>query len=127
MPLVSGLLSGKFTATSRFAADDHRSYNRNGEAFDQGETLSGIPYEAGLATVEELRPPLPAGAAMAQFALRWILMFDAVTVANPGAKNPTQAAGNATAMDLPPLTDAQMAAVRRIYESRIKAEVHHHW
>ncbi len=127
VPLASGLLSGKFTATSTFALDDHRAYNRNGEAFDKGETFSGIPYETGLAAVEELRPLVPAGATMAQFALRWILMFDAVTVAIPGAKNPRQASGNAAAMDLPPLTDAQMAAVKRIYDARIKAEVHHRW
>lgn len=127
VPLASGLLSGKFTASSTFAADDHRSYNRNGEAFDKGETFSGIPYDTGLKAIEELRPLVPAGATMAQWALRWILMFDAVTVAIPGAKNPSQAAGNAAAMDLPPLTEAQMAAVKRIYDLRIKADVHQRW
>jgi aryl-alcohol dehydrogenase-like predicted oxidoreductase len=127
VPLASGLLSGKFTSSSTFAADDHRSYNRNGEAFDKGETFSGIPYETGLKAVEELRPLVPAGATMAQFALCWILMFDAVTVAIPGAKNMQQAAGNAGALNLPPLNDAQMAAIKQIYDSRIKADVHQRW
>ena len=127
VPLASGLLSGKFTASSKFAADDHRAFNRNGEAFDRGETFAGIPYDIGLQAVEELRPLVPAGATMAQWALRWILMFDAVTVAIPGAKNVQQAAGNAGAMDLPPLTEVQMAAVKRIYDARIKAEVHQRW
>lgn len=127
VPLASGLLSGKFTAATTFAADDHRTYNRNGEAFDKGETFSGIPYETGLKAVEALRPLVPVGVSMAQWALRWILMFDAVTVAIPGAKNPQQAASNAAAMDLPPLTDAQMAAVKSIYDTHIKADVHQRW
>jgi aryl-alcohol dehydrogenase-like predicted oxidoreductase len=114
-------------SSSTFAADDHRSYNRNGEAFDKGKTFSGIPYEIGLKAVEELRPLVPAGATMAQFALRWILMFDGVTVAIPGAKNIQQAAGNAGALNLPPLNDAQMAAIKQIYDSRIKADVHQRW
>jgi aryl-alcohol dehydrogenase-like predicted oxidoreductase len=127
VPLASGLLSGKFTAGTKFAADDHRTYNRNGEAFDKGETFSGIPYDVGLQAVEELRPLVPGGVTMAQWALRWILMFDAVTVAIPGAKNRDQAAGNAAAMNLPPLTEAEMAAVKRIYDSRIRTHVHQRW
>ena len=127
VPLASGLLSGKFGKDSRFSPKDHRNYNRHGEAFDIGETFAGVDYDEGLQAVEELRPLVPAAATMAQWALRWILMHDAVTVAIPGAKNVQQAAGNAGAMDLPPLTDAQMAAVKRIYESRIKADVHQRW
>jgi aryl-alcohol dehydrogenase-like predicted oxidoreductase len=127
VPLASGLLSGKFTSSTVFPADDHRTYNRNGEAFDKGETFSGIPFEVGLKAVEELRPLVPAGATMAQWALRWILMFDAVTVAIPGAKNVQHAAGNAAAMALPPLTDAQMAAVKRVYDAHIKMHVHQRW
>jgi len=127
VPLASGLLTGKVTAGSTFAADDHRSYNRNGEAFDKGETFSGVPYELGLKAVDALRPLVPADATMAQWALCWILMFDAVTVAIPGAKNPQQAASNAAAMDLSPLTETEMAAVKRIYDTYIKAEIHQRW
>ena len=90
VPLASGMLTGKMSRDSQFAADDHRNFNRHGEAFDVGETFSGVPYEVGLAAVEELRKLVPAGATMAQFALRWILMFDAVTCAIPGAKRPAR-------------------------------------
>ncbi len=90
VPLASGLLTGKLSAASTFQADDHRQFNRHGEAFDVGETFSGVPYEVGLQAVEELRPLAPPGVTMAQFALRWILMFDAVTCAIPGAKRPAQ-------------------------------------
>lgn len=103
VPLASGLLTGKLTAASQFAADDHRKFNRNGEAFDKGETFSGVPYSVGLAAVEELRALIPAGTAMVQRALRWTLMFDAVTCAIPGARTPDQARSNAAAADLPPL------------------------
>ena len=127
VPLASGLLTGKLRADSHFDPADHRSFNRHGEAFDVGETFSGIPFEDGLAAVEELRPLVPAGATMAQLALRWILMFDAVTTAIPGAKSPQQASDNIAAGELPPLTAAQMDAVRRIYETRIKPAVHHRW
>ena len=100
MPLASGLLTGKLRRDSVFAADDHRTFNRNGEAFDKGETFSGVPYEVGLEAVERLRPLVPAGATMAQLALRWILMFDAVTCAIPGARTERQARENAAAADL---------------------------
>ena len=126
VPLASGLLTGKFTAQSTFAADDHRQFNRHGEAFDVGETFSGVPYDVGLQAVEALRK-VAGNTALAAFALRWILMFDAVTVAIPGAKNHEQAAGNASAAALPPLTDAQMAAVRDIYDQLIKPHVHQRW
>ena len=127
VPLASGLLTGKLTRRTTFAADDHRLFNRQGESFDKGETFSGVDYESGLDAVEEIRALLPAGAALSQFALRWILMFDAVTCAIPGAKRPSQAEDNCAAADLPPLTPAQMEAIRSIYDQRIAAQVHHRW
>jgi aryl-alcohol dehydrogenase-like predicted oxidoreductase len=127
VPLASGLLTGKMRTDSAFEEDDHRNYNRYGESFDVGETFSGVPYEVGLAAVEELRPLLPAGATMAQTALRWILMFDAVSCAIPGAKNPAQAADNAAASDLPPLSEETMVAVRDIYDRLIRPHVHQRW
>jgi aryl-alcohol dehydrogenase-like predicted oxidoreductase len=127
VPLASGLLSGKLSADSRFASDDHRQFNRRGEAFDVGETFSGVPYDVGLAAVERLRSLVPVDATMAQFALRWILMFDAVTVVIPGARNPAQAIANAAAASLPPLPDDAMAAARRIYDEDIRAHVHARW
>ncbi|SRR5579862_3403840 len=127
VPLASGLLTGKLKKDSRFASDDHRQFNRHGEAFDQGETFSGVDYETGLAAVEELRALAPPGASLAQCALRWILMFDAVSCVIPGARNPQQAADNAAASELPPFTESEMAAVRRIYDARIRPLVHHRW
>jgi aryl-alcohol dehydrogenase-like predicted oxidoreductase len=127
VPLSSGMLTGKLTADSQFAADDHRNFNRHGEAFDVGETFSGVDYNTGLEVVEALRKLLPPGVTMAQFALRWILMHDAVTCAIPGGKRPTQVAENCAASDLAPLSDAAMAAVRELYESRIRAAVHQRW
>ncbi|MDQ2696335.1 MAG: aldo/keto reductase, partial [Pseudomonadota bacterium] len=127
VPLASGLLTGKLRPDTRFAADDHRAFNRQGEAFDVGETFSGVPYEVGLAAVESLRPLVPANATLAQLALRWILMFDAVTTTIPGAKNRQQAAQNAAAADLPPLTDEQMARVGQVYDTHIRPHVHHRW
>ena len=112
MPLASGLLTGKLRRDSTFAADDHRQFNRQGELFDKGETFSGVPYEAGLEAVERLRPLVPPGATLTQLALRWILMFDAVTCAIPGAKNEEQARSNARAISLAPLDDEAMKAVR---------------
>jgi aryl-alcohol dehydrogenase-like predicted oxidoreductase len=127
VPLASGLLTGKMTAQTAFAADDHRNYNRHGEAFDVGETFSGVDFAAGLAAVEELRALTPANATMAQLALRWILMFDAVTCAIPGAKNVQQVEDNVTAADLPPLTAEQMAVVEDVYDRYIRAQVHQRW
>lgn len=127
LPLSSGMLSGKMTAQTAFEADDHRSFNREGAAFDKGETFSGIDYNEGLAAVEELKALLPDGMTMAQFALRWILMFDAVTCAIPGAKRPSQVDDNCASSDFPPLSDAVMQGVQAIYESRIKHAVHHLW
>jgi aryl-alcohol dehydrogenase-like predicted oxidoreductase len=127
LPLSSGLLAGKMSAASTFAQDDHRNFNRHGEAFDKGETFSGIDFETGLAVVEELRLLVPAGVSMASFALRWILMADAVTCAIPGAKRPGQVEENVGAADLPALSPAIMTAVEQIYERRLRTLVHHHW
>jgi len=121
------MLTGKLKPDSKFAGDDHRHFNRRGEAFDVGETFSGVDYEAGLKAVEELREVLPAGMTMSQFALRWILMFDAVTCAIPGGKRPDQVAENCAASDLPPLTGAAMQAVRRIYDESVRPAVHQRW
>jgi aryl-alcohol dehydrogenase-like predicted oxidoreductase len=127
VPLASGLLSGKMSGQTRFARDDHRNFNRQGEAFDVGETFSGVDYETGLRAVDELKSLVPSGATMAQLALRWILMFDAVTCVIPGAKHPDQAEQNARASDLPPLSDSQMDEVRRVYDRYIRDQVHHRW
>ncbi|MGQ9889912.1 MAG: aldo/keto reductase, partial [Aggregatilineales bacterium] len=117
----------KLTAETTGATDDPRKVNRHGEAFDVGETFSGVPYEIGLSAVNELKALVPPGATMAQFALRWILMFDAVTCVIPGAKRPDQVADNVGAAALPPLTETQMARVRDVYDSFIREEVHHRW
>jgi aryl-alcohol dehydrogenase-like predicted oxidoreductase len=127
VPLASGLLSGKMTSKTTFERNDHRSFNREGAAFDKGETFSGVDYETGLKAVEELRPLIPAGATMAQMALRWILMFPDVTCAVPGAKRPAQAEDNVRAASLPPLSDPTMAKVREIYDRRIRPEVEQMW
>jgi aryl-alcohol dehydrogenase-like predicted oxidoreductase len=127
VPLASGLLTGKLTASTQFAADDHRAFNRNGEAFDKGETFSGVPYEVGLRAVEELKALVPDGSTLAQVALRWTLMFDAVTCAIPGARTPDQARANAAAADLPPLDENTMAAIRDVYDRHIRPYVHALW
>ena len=127
VPLASGLLTGKFSRDSKFAADDHRHFNRHGEDFDRGETFSGVDYETSLKAVEELKAVCPAGMSLTQFALRWILMFDAVTCAIPGAKRKDQEEQNASSADLPPLSRQTMDAVRAIYERSIRKSVHHYW
>jgi aryl-alcohol dehydrogenase-like predicted oxidoreductase len=127
VPLASGMLTGKLKPDSHFANNDHRTFNRFGEAFDRGETFSGVDYETGLQAVEELKAICPAGMSMVQFALRWILMFDAVTCAIPGAKRPSQVDENFSAADLAPLSDDTMAQVRSIYDRRIRDLVHHYW
>jgi aryl-alcohol dehydrogenase-like predicted oxidoreductase len=127
VPLASGLLTGKMSAATTFAVDDHRSFNRNGEAFDKGETFSGVPFEVALQAVEALRPLVPGGASMAAFALRWCLMDPAMTVVIPGAKSPAQARANAAAADLPPLDGATMAAARAVYDRLVAPHVHHLW
>jgi aryl-alcohol dehydrogenase-like predicted oxidoreductase len=127
VPLASGLLSGRMTAHTVFAEDDHRKFNRHGEAFDRGETFSGVDYEVGLEAVETFKEMVPPGATMAQFALRWILMFDAVTCAIPGAKRPAQVEDNVRASDLPPLSEAQMAEISEVYDAKIRELVHQRW
>jgi aryl-alcohol dehydrogenase-like predicted oxidoreductase len=127
VPLASGMLTGKMRANTTFEEDDHRNYNREGEEFDVGETFSGVPYDVGLSAVEELRALVPEGTTMAQFALRWILMFDAVTCAIPGAKTPAQAIDNTAASDLPPLSDETMEAIRDLYDRLIRPQVHQRW
>jgi aryl-alcohol dehydrogenase-like predicted oxidoreductase len=124
VPLASGLLTGKFSRKTKFAADDHRRFNREGQYFNKGETLSGVPLEAGLEAVEALRPLVPAGATLAQTALRWILMFDAVTCAIPGAKSALQATENVRAAGLPPLSPGLMKTVEDVYASHIREHVH---
>jgi aryl-alcohol dehydrogenase-like predicted oxidoreductase len=127
VPLASGMLTGKLTAASAFAADDHRSFNRQGQAFDKGETFSGVPYDVGLEAVERLRPLVPPGATLSQLALRWTLMFEAVSCAIPGARTPVQARDNAAAADLPPLALATMAAVKAVYDDKVRPLVHASW
>ena len=127
LPLSSGLLSGKLTRTSTFARDDHRNFNRHGEAFDRGETFSGVDYETGLKLVEQLRPLAPAGVTMPQLALRWILEFPAVTCAIPGAKRPAQVQENVAAADLPHLPKATMKKIQALYDRRVRSLVHHYW
>lgn len=127
VPLASGLLTGKITAASQFAADDHRNFNRHGESFDVGETFAGVPFEVGLQAVEELKKLVPQGASMAQFALRWILMDPAVTVVIPGARNAEQAQSNAKAAELAPLSAETMAAARSVYDRLIAPHVHQRW
>ncbi len=127
VPLASGMLTGKFKRDTQFAANDHRNFNRHGESFDQGETFSGVDYETGLQAVEELRTLVPQGATMAQFALRWILMFPEVSTVIAGAKNPQQAEDNTRAAELPPLSEETMQRVREIYDKSIRAQVEARW
>jgi len=127
VPLASGMLTGKLKPDTAFAPDDHRTFNRLGQAFDRGETFSGVDYATGLRAVEELKAVCPADMTLAQFALRWILMFDAVTCAIPGAKLPSQVEQNCAAADLPALPDETMAKVRAIYDRHIRDSVHHYW
>ena len=127
VPLASGLLTGKMSSQSSFAPDDHRNFNRHGEAFDRGETFSGLDFETGLQAVEQLRPLVPSNVSLAQFALRWILDFPAVTCAIPGAKRPTQVTENIRASALPHLSKAALRKIDELYEARIKPLVHHYW
>ncbi|GAB3651291.1 aldo/keto reductase [Glycomyces tarimensis] len=127
VPLASGLLSGKYTAETRFSEDDHRNFNRHGEAFDIGETFAGVGYETGLAAVDRLRPLVPEGMTMAQFALRWILDQPGVSVVIPGARNAVQAKANAAAADFAPLPSGVHAEVAAVYDELIRGQVHHRW
>lgn len=127
VPLASGMLTGKMTKDSTFAVDDHRAFNRNGEAFDIGETFSGVPYDVALQAVDEIRSLVPAGASMAQFALRWILMERAATVVIPGARSAAQSVANAGADALSALPQSTMDACRDVYQRLIAPHVHHRW
>jgi len=127
VPLASGLLSGKMSAERVFSEDDHRNFNREGEAFDRGETFSGVPFETGLAAAAELKKLMPEDHTLAQFALRWILMHPAVSCAIPGAKRPSQAEDNAAAVSLPPLSDETMRRVSEVYDRHIRESVHARW
>ena len=127
VPLASGVLTGKMTAATSFADDDHRTFNRDGEAFDKGETFSGVPYDVALEAMERIRPLVPEGVTPAQFALRWILDHAAVSSVIPGGKNPTQVADNAAASDLAPIDDASWDEIDAIYDDLIRAHVHQRW
>jgi aryl-alcohol dehydrogenase-like predicted oxidoreductase len=127
VPLASGMLTGKLTAESMFERDDHRNFNRHGEAFDVGETFSGVPYEVGLKAVEELKSLVPVGTSLAQLALRWILMFDGVSTIIPGGKTSRQVEDNSGASALPALTEQQMRSVRTVYDRYIRPSVHQRW
>lgn len=127
VPLASGLLTGKFGRDTRFAADDHRAFNRHGERFDVGETFAGVDFENGLEAVERLRALVPQGATLAQLALRWILGFDSVSTVIPGAKTAEQARANAAASELPALPEDSLQTIARIYREQIAPQVHHRW
>ena len=127
VPLASGLLSGKMSPSTSFPEDDHRNYNRKGDAFDVGETFAGLDFDTGLQAVEEIRALVPDGATMAQLAIRWILMFDAVSTVIPGAKRADQAIANAAAATLAPLDDATMLSLERVYDTYARPQVHHRW
>jgi len=127
VPLASGLLTGKLKRTSSFEADDHRAFNRHGESFDRGETFAGVDFETGLEVVDQLRPLVPEGWSMPQFALRWILMHDAVSCTIPGSRNPVQAEDNVKAADLTIITAEVMEKIEEIYTSRVRESVHHYW
>jgi aryl-alcohol dehydrogenase-like predicted oxidoreductase len=127
LPLSSGMLSGKMTPKTAFASDDHRAFNREGAAFDRGETFSGVDYELGLELVEAVRKLAPADMPLVELALRWILMFDAVTTTIPGARRVSQLEQNLRAASLTPLAPELMQSLRELYETRLKPRVHHYW
>lgn len=127
VPLASGLLSGKFDKNSAFAEDDHRQFNRHGEAFDVGETFAGVPFEVGLEVIEDLRRIIPEQITMSQFALKWILMHDAISCVIPGARNKEQVTSNVSAQNLDDLTKEQMLEVGKLYDLKVKQLVHQKW
>jgi aryl-alcohol dehydrogenase-like predicted oxidoreductase len=127
VPLASGLLSGKMSADREFASDDHRNFNREGQAFDRGETFSGVPFETGLEAAEELKGLVPEGYTLAQLALRWILMHPAVSCTIPGARRPEQVEDNLAAAEMPPLSSETMSRISEIYDRHVRPEVHHLW
>jgi aryl-alcohol dehydrogenase-like predicted oxidoreductase len=127
LPLASGLLSGKISKDTQFAPDDHRQYNRQGEQFDRGETFSGVDFEVALEAVEKIRPTVPQGVSMADFALRWILQHEEVSCVIPGARKESQVIDNAQAADLPALSREQMETLTQIYDERVRPLVHQRW
>ena len=127
LPLSSGMLTGKLRKESSFATDDHRAYNRHGERFDRGETFSGVDYDLSLELVDALRPLVPAGQSLSQFALRWVTMFDAVTCAIPGGRRRAQVEENAAAADVPPHPAATLATLQALYDTRVRSLVHQYW
>jgi hypothetical protein len=127
VPLASGLLSGRYTHDTTFAAGDHRSYNRHGEAFDAGETFSGVDFDTGVDAAREFATLAPPAATPAQAALAWVIQQPGVSTVIPGARSPGQARQNAAAAGLPPFTDAQLSVIQAIYDRRIRAQVHHRW
>jgi aryl-alcohol dehydrogenase-like predicted oxidoreductase len=127
VPLASGLLSGRYTHDTTFAANDHRTFNRHGEAFDVGETFSGVDFDTGVDAAREFAALAPAGATPAQAALRWVIQQPGVTTVIPGARNPEQAKQNAAAAQLPGFTDAELGAIADLYDRRIRAQVHDRW
>ena len=127
VPLASGLLSGRYDEHTAFAPDDHRSYNRHGEAFDVGETFAGVPFEVGLAAVRELKTLLDPGLSLAEFALRWVIDQPGVSTVIPGARNPEQVRANAASAALPPLRDDQLAGVQDVYDRLLRPLVHDRW
>jgi aryl-alcohol dehydrogenase-like predicted oxidoreductase len=127
VPLASGLLTGKYDASTTFAADDHRTYNRHGEAFDVGETFAGVPFDVGIAAAQDVARFTPDGATTAQLALRWIIDQPGVSAVIPGASRPEQARANAAAADLAPLTPEQLEGLRAVYDDRIRSHVHDRW
>ena len=127
VPLASGLLTGKMTEQTSFGPEDHRSFNRNGEAFDKGETFSGVDFNLGLEAVDELKKLFPGQESLAAWAIRWVLMFPEVSTVIPGASRAEQVRPNIHASELPPLTKEQMQGVQRVYETYIKPSVHELW
>ena len=127
VPLASGLLSGRYSHDTSFAASDHRSFNRHGEAFDAGETFSGVDFDTGVDAAREFAALAPAGATPAQAALRWVIQQPGVSTVIPGARNPEQARQNAAAASLPPFTDRELGAIESVYDRRIRAQVHDRW
>jgi aryl-alcohol dehydrogenase-like predicted oxidoreductase len=127
VPLASGLLTGALSLDDSFPEDDHRNYNRDGDAFDVGETFAGVPFETGVRAAEALEPAVPEGATLAQFTLRWILQFDAVSTVIPGTTNPAHVASNVEAAGLPAPDDAANDLVDSVYDEYVREHVHHRW
>jgi aryl-alcohol dehydrogenase-like predicted oxidoreductase len=127
VPLASGLLTGKITPEDSFPEEDHRNYNREGEAFDKGETFAGVPLEKGYKAVQELEELAPEDYTLAQFSLKWILIHDAVSTVIPGSTNPEHIRDNVEAAEMPEISEEKMQRIEEIYEEYVKDEVHQKW